>query len=193
LNLRNCLHLGDINLVFKKICTPRRDKSCIWEKYINTGEIYVLRKYIHTGEINLAFKKIYTHRGNNYCASEKLHLRTNESLHLGEINLAFEKVKFYTIWKISCHNIFITYFTLTFSKHWLIYCKKDLWTDEIKSLRELPLFNLQIFLFRIWFQKYTKQCRSVQWRQKHKSYKSSSSIIFIITYFVAICSFLHVQ
>ena len=71
-----------------------------------------------------------------------------------------------TIWKISCHNIFITYFTLTFSKHWLIYCKKDLWTDEIKSLRELPLFNLQIFLVRIWFQKYTKQCRSVQWRQK---------------------------
>jgi hypothetical protein len=33
---------------------------------------------------------------------------------------------------------------------------------ENKSLRELPLFNLQIFLFRIWFQKYTKQCRSVQ-------------------------------
>jgi hypothetical protein len=33
-----------------------------------------------------------------------------------------------------------------------------------KSLIELPLFNLQIFLFRIWFQKYTKQCRSVQWR-----------------------------
>jgi hypothetical protein len=35
---------------------------------------------------------------------------------------------------------------------------------ENKSLRELPLFNLQIFLFRIWFQNYTKQCRSVQWR-----------------------------
>jgi hypothetical protein len=35
---------------------------------------------------------------------------------------------------------------------------------ENKSLIELPLFNLQIFLFRIWFQKYTKQCRSVQWR-----------------------------
>ena len=35
---------------------------------------------------------------------------------------------------------------------------------ENKSLRDLPLFNLQIFLFRIWFQKYTKQCRSVQWR-----------------------------
>jgi hypothetical protein len=28
----------------------------------------------------------------------------------------------------------------------------------------LPLFNLQIFLFRVWFQKYTKQCRSVQGR-----------------------------
>jgi hypothetical protein len=37
---------------------------------------------------------------------------------------------------------------------------------ENKSLRELTLFNLQICLFRIWFQKYTKQCRSVQWRQK---------------------------
>ena len=32
---------------------------------------------------------------------------------------------------------------------------------ENKSLIELPLFNLQIFLFRIWFKKYTKQCRSV--------------------------------
>ena len=30
-----------------------------------------------------------------------------------------------TIWKISCHNLFITYFTLTFSKHWLLYRKKD--------------------------------------------------------------------
>ena len=37
---------------------------------------------------------------------------------------------------------------------------------ENKSLRELPLFNLQIFVFRIWFQKYTKQCWSVQWRYK---------------------------
>ena len=37
---------------------------------------------------------------------------------------------------------------------------------ENKSLRELPLFNLQIFLFRIWFQKLSKQCRSVQWRSK---------------------------
>ena len=35
---------------------------------------------------------------------------------------------------------------------------------ENKSLRELHLFNLQIFVFRIWFQKYTKQCWSVQWR-----------------------------
>ena len=36
-----------------------------------------------------------------------------------------------TIWKISCRNLFITYFTLTFSKHWLLYCKKDLWTDKL--------------------------------------------------------------
>jgi hypothetical protein len=35
---------------------------------------------------------------------------------------------------------------------------------ENKPLRELPLFNLQIFLFRVWFQKDIKQCRSVQWR-----------------------------
>jgi hypothetical protein len=56
--------------------------------------------------------------------------------------------------------------TLTFSKHWLIL-QKNIYEQtncENKSLRELPLFNLQIFLFRIWFQKYTKQCRSVQWR-----------------------------
>jgi hypothetical protein len=38
-----------------------------------------------------------------------------------------------TIWKISCHNLFITYFTLTFSKHWLLYCKKDLWTDKLRK------------------------------------------------------------
>ena len=35
-----------------------------------------------------------------------------------------------TIWKISCHNLFITYFTLTIFKHWLLYCRKDLWTDK---------------------------------------------------------------
>jgi hypothetical protein len=40
----------------------------------------------------------------------------------------------------------------------------ELTNCENKYLRELPLFNLQIFLFRVWFQKYTKQCRSVQWR-----------------------------
>ena len=38
-----------------------------------------------------------------------------------------------TIWKISCHHLFITYFTLTFSKHWLLYCKKDLWTDKLRK------------------------------------------------------------
>ena len=35
---------------------------------------------------------------------------------------------------------------------------------ENKSLRELPLFKLQIALFRVLFKKYTKQWRSVQWR-----------------------------
>jgi hypothetical protein len=37
------------------------------------------------------------------------------------------------IWKISCHNLFITYFTLTFFKHWLLYCRKDLWTDKLRK------------------------------------------------------------
>jgi hypothetical protein len=30
----------------------------------------------------------------------------------------------------------------------------------------LPLFNLQLILFRVWFQKDITQCRSIQWRQK---------------------------
>ena len=36
-------------------------------------------------------------------------------------------------------------------KHWFLYCRKDLEliNCENKSLRELPLFNLQIFLFRV--------------------------------------------
>jgi hypothetical protein len=38
----------------------------------------------------------------------------------------------------------------------------ELTNCENKSLRELPLFNLQIFLLRVWFQKNTKQRRSVQ-------------------------------
>ena len=33
---------------------------------------------------------------------------------------------------------------------------------ENKSLKELLLFNLKIFLFRVWFQKDIKQRRSVQ-------------------------------
>jgi hypothetical protein len=37
----------------------------------------------------------------------------------------------------------------------------ELTNCENKSLRELPLFNLQLFLFRVWFQNYTKQCRSI--------------------------------
>ena len=46
-----------------------------------------------------------------------------------------------------------------------VYIAKTIYEQancENKSLIELPLLNLQIFLFRIWFQKYTKQCRSVQ-------------------------------
>jgi len=31
-----------------------------------------------------------------------------------------------TIWTISCHSLFITYFTLTFFKHLLLYGRKDL-------------------------------------------------------------------
>ena len=30
--------------------------------------------------------------------------------------------------------------------------------NKSNSLRELPLLNLQIFLLRVWFKKYTKQC-----------------------------------
>ena len=61
-----------------------------------------------------------------------------------------------TICKILCHNLFISYFTLTFFKHWFYIAEKifELTNCENKSLRELPLFNLQIFL----------QCCSVQWR-----------------------------
>jgi hypothetical protein len=57
--------------------------------------------------------------------------------------------------------------------HWLFssldfYIAKkifELINCENKSLRVLPLFNLEIFLFRVWFQKEIfKKCRSVQWR-----------------------------
>jgi hypothetical protein len=45
--------------------------------------------------------------------------------------------------KMSCHNLFITYFTLTFFKHSLLYCSKDLWTDKLrKKILILPLLNL---------------------------------------------------
>ena len=54
-----------------------------------------------------------------------------------------------TIWKISCHNLFITYFALTYIfKLWLLALN---W--QIVKLRDLLLINLQIFLFRVWFQK----------------------------------------
>ena len=38
-----------------------------------------------------------------------------------------------TIWKMSCHNLFIICFTLTFFRHWLLYCRKDLWTDKLRK------------------------------------------------------------
>jgi hypothetical protein len=38
----------------------------------------------------------------------------------------------------------------------------ELTNCENKSLRALHLFNLQIFLFRVWFQKDIKLYRSVQ-------------------------------
>ena len=38
-----------------------------------------------------------------------------------------------TIWEISCHNLFNAYLTLTFSKHWLFYCEKDLWADKLRK------------------------------------------------------------
>ena len=38
-----------------------------------------------------------------------------------------------TIWKISWHNLFITYFTLTFFKYLLLYCRKDFWNDKLRK------------------------------------------------------------
>ena len=61
-----------------------------------------------------------------------------------------------TIWKISCHNLFITYFT--FFKHWLLYCKNkkkifELTNSKNKSLR-VPLFNFRkYFCFESGFKK----------------------------------------
>ena len=39
-----------------------------------------------------------------------------------------------TILKLLCHKLFITYLTLTFFKHWLFYCRKNLWTDKLRKL-----------------------------------------------------------
>jgi hypothetical protein len=73
-----------------------------------------------------------------------------------------------TIWKILCQqSIYLSHIL-----HWIFssidfhIAEKifELTNCKIKSLRELPLFNLQIFLFRVWFQKDIKQCWSVHWR-----------------------------
>jgi hypothetical protein len=36
------------------------------------------------------------------------------------------------IWKISCQS-FYHIFYIDLSKHWLLYCKKDLWTDKLRK------------------------------------------------------------
>ena len=64
------------------------------------------------------------------------------------------------IWKISCHNIFITHILhWLFFKHCLLYCRKDLWTDKLRKK-----ILKRVACVRVWFQKDIKQCRSVQWR-----------------------------
>jgi len=65
-----------------------------------------------------------------------------------------------TMMKNSCHNLFITYLALKFFQALTFIF--ELTNCENKSLREMHLLNLQIFLFRVWFQKDIKQCRSVQ-------------------------------
>ena len=65
-----------------------------------------------------------------------------------------------TLWKIACHNLFITY--LIYIDFYIAEKIFELTNCENKSLKELPLFNLQIFLFRVRFEKDIKQYRSVQ-------------------------------
>ena len=77
-------------------------------------------------------------------------------------------------WYQGRYGQFHIIFYLSHILHWLfssIYfhiAEKifELTNCENKSLRYLPLFNLQICLFLVWFQTDIKQCRSVQWRQK---------------------------
>jgi hypothetical protein len=54
-----------------------------------------------------------------------------------------------TIWKISCHNLFITYFTLTFFSSIDFYMAEkifELTNCENKSLRELHPFSFAVGL-----------------------------------------------
>jgi hypothetical protein len=48
---------------------------------------------------------------------------------------------------MSCHNLFITYFTWTFFKHWFYIAEKifELTNCENKSLRELLMFKYFCF------------------------------------------------
>ena len=56
-----------------------------------------------------------------------------------------------TIWKISCHNLFITYFTLTFSR-----------IDFYIAEKIIAQILKRVAFVGVWFQKDIKQCRSVQ-------------------------------
>ena len=55
-----------------------------------------------------------------------------------------------TIWKISCHYLFITYFTLTFFEHWLLYCRKDLWIDKLQKLILKGVAFVQLANIFVW-------------------------------------------
>jgi hypothetical protein len=56
-----------------------------------------------------------------------------------------------TIWKISWHNRFITYYTLTFSKYCLLYCKKDLWTEKLRKRRKFCHFTAVTICYYMWW------------------------------------------
>ena len=70
------------------------------------------------------------------------------------------------MWKIPCHNLFITYFSLTFFQALSFILQKRSLNWQIAKLNLLerfPCSTWKYFCFE-WFQKDIKQCRSVQWR-----------------------------
>ena len=52
-----------------------------------------------------------------------------------------------TIWKISCHNLFITYFTLTFSKHGFYIAKKIYGQTNCENKSLNPFSTCKYFCF----------------------------------------------